>query len=282
MKKFLSILICLLISNSNIFAKNLNQTPAQELVPGGVAVINLPSDTTKAFYNNKQVFLLDNVSYKTAIIGIPLSLENSFKNKSKLEQQITYFNKNQKNTKNFFITLINYPTSRITIKNQQMVKPNNKNLNKIINDQKIIKNRYNAFNIYENINLKNITFESPVKGKKSSSFGSRRIINNIKKNPHKGMDIAAPIGAPIYSPLEGKVILAKNLYLPGNTVIIDHGKGLKTLYAHLDKIYIKENQFVKQNTKIGTVGKTGRVTGPHLHWSVILNGEAVNPKLFID
>lgn len=115
----------------------------------------------------------------------------------------------------------------------------------------------------------------------SSSFGSRRIINGQKKNYHTGMDIAAPLGTKVYSAGNGMVVAVfYNLLLTGNTVIVEHGKGLLTMYCHLDKITVTEGEKVTKTNILGTVGKTGRVTGPHLHWVVILNSVKVDPKLF--
>ncbi len=281
LKKVLT-LISLLLPITFIYGSQVTGFPKQELVPGGIAIIEIPINTIKATYKNKPLFITKKNNKKYTIIGIPLNLESNIKQNKKLKQKITIHTKDGKSQiKNFFINLKKYPTSKITIKNQQMVKPNNNNLNTIINDQMLLKASYKHYQKYPNNNLNNLILSQPTKGIASSSFGARRIINNIKKNPHKGMDIASPKGTPIYSSQPGKVILAKNLYLPGNTVIIDHGKGFKTLYAHLDKIFVKNNQFIKQNYKIGTVGNTGRVTGPHLHWSVILNGEVINPNLFL-
>lgn len=95
------------------------------------------------------------------------------------------------------------------------------------------------------------------------------------------MDIASPSGRSIKATSSGKVIYAGNLFFTGNVVYLDHGNGLISLYAHLSKILVKKNQTIKKGQTIGKVGKTGRVTGPHLHWSVYLNGNAVDPALFL-
>ncbi len=94
------------------------------------------------------------------------------------------------------------------------------------------------------------------------------------------MDIAAPEGAEVFSSGEGVVIDASDYFFSGNMVTIDHGHGLLTLYAHLSRIDVSVGDVVTKTTRIGLVGTTGRVTGPHLHFGVILNGEVVNPALF--
>jgi murein DD-endopeptidase MepM/ murein hydrolase activator NlpD len=90
----------------------------------------------------------------------------------------------------------------------------------------------------------------------------------------------AKLGTPIKAVLDGKVMIAKNFFFSGNVIYIDHGKGLISLYAHLNKFNVKVGDKVKKNQIIGKVGKTGRVTGAHLHYGIALNGNMVDPKLF--
>jgi len=111
----------------------------------------------------------------------------------------------------------------------------------------------------------------------STPFGARRIINNKIKYAHSGTDFRAKMGTPVKAVLSGKVVVARNFYLTGNTVIINHGLGLYSLYAHLSKIRVKEGQKVKAGQVIGNVGSTGRSTGPHLHLGIYINGMRVDP-----
>ncbi len=113
----------------------------------------------------------------------------------------------------------------------------------------------------------------------STPFGARRIINGKKRSVHWGTDFRAPKGAPVFASLSGKVVLARRLYFTGNTVIIDHGLGIHTLYAHLSKILVREGQFVKAGQVIGKVGSTGRSTGPHLHFGFYVEGVKADPML---
>jgi murein DD-endopeptidase MepM/ murein hydrolase activator NlpD len=121
----------------------------------------------------------------------------------------------------------------------------------------------------------------PIPGVRSSSFGMRRIFNGESRNPHTGMDIAAPVGTPVRAPLAGTVIDTGDYFFNGNTVFVDHGRGMISMYCHLSAIDVQPGQHVAAGTTLGKVGMTGRATGPHLHWGLSLNRAWVDPELFV-
>ncbi|MEO5822426.1 MAG: M23 family metallopeptidase [Vicinamibacteraceae bacterium] len=120
-------------------------------------------------------------------------------------------------------------------------------------------------------------FVAPVPHRRSSPFGSRSIFNGVPRERHGGMDFASPAGAIIRAPAAGRVVVVGPLYWTGNTVVIDHGQGLYSILAHMTRTLVREGDTVASGARLGTVGATGRVTGPHLHWSVRLGGTRVDP-----
>lgn len=171
-----------------------------------------------------------------------------------------------------------YREQRLTVTNQSYVTPNQEQLDRIGDERKIIDA---ALNDYRDLGIDGVTLAPPVDGPRSSSFGLRRFFNDEPRSPHKGMDIAASKGEPINAPRAGVVTATGNYFFNGNTVIVDHGQGLVTMYCHLSEIAVESGQPLSTGETLGAVGATGRVTGPHLHFGTYLNGTAVDPAILL-
>ena len=127
-----------------------------------------------------------------------------------------------------------------------------------------------------------LKFIIPADGIMTGKFGTKRFYNGKEGSFHNGLDVAAEKGSPIISPSKGKVILTGNYYYNGKFIIIDHGKGLKSIFIHLDDILVEEGEVISKGDLIGKIGNTGKSTGPHLHWSLLLNKTYVDPEYFLD
>ena len=124
-------------------------------------------------------------------------------------------------------------------------------------------------------------FEWPAKGVISGVYGSQRILNGVPKWPHYGLDIANETGTPVYAPVDGVVTMANDLYYSGNTLILDHGMRVFSTFLHMDTIAVEVGETVKQGEQIGTIGSTGRSTGPHLDWRINLGNTRLDPQTII-
>lgn len=171
-----------------------------------------------------------------------------------------------------------YREQRLTVKNQSYVTPDQAQLDRIGRERKIIDA---ALGNFRDVPLDGLQLATPVSGPRSSSFGLRRFFNDQPRSPHKGMDIAANEGVPIKAPRAGIVTATGDYFFNGNTVIVDHGQGFITMYCHLSDIGVAEGDDVARGDVLGAVGKTGRVTGAHLHFGTYLNGTAVDPAILL-
>jgi murein DD-endopeptidase MepM/ murein hydrolase activator NlpD len=252
--------------------------PQSEPVPGGVAVIPLShsEEAPRAYFNDRRVMVVKEGDSWVAVVGIPLDakpgdyllkVEDAAARDKTADTQIA-----------FAVHDKEYETQRLTIKDKRKVEPTAQDLKRIRRESHLMQAAFTAWHDQADVPLQ---FDLPAQGPMSSPFGLRRIFNGEPRNPHSGIDIAAPAGAPIHAPAAGRVTAVGNYFFNGNTVLIDHGQGLVTMYCHMRKIAVKKGQDVARGDVIGYVGHTGRATGPNVHWSVSLNDARVDPRLFL-
>lgn len=280
--KFIILAISIVIYSVGFASYAINELPQESRVPGGIAIIDLKLPRTNhnavlptVYYLGNRTLVLPDPNTENnwiTIVGIPLN--------AKLGANTIHVTfKNKKITKSFIVKPKKYPEERITVHEVRKVSP-------LQDDKILIEKQYleiiKTYATWTNNEVNSAHLILPVHGRKSSPFGLRRIMNNVAKDPHSGLDIAAPIGTEIKCPLEGQVINIGNFFYNGNTVFVDHGQGFITSYCHLSSIAVKTGQKLQKGDAIGQVGRTGRVTGAHLHWSVSLNNVRVDPQLFID
>jgi len=238
--------------------------------PGGIAYIDLGAAEGAApqvTYDNKRVLVREKDGNWQAVIGVPLGEETGKASISLADGTVLSFD----------VTEHAYREQHLEV-SQSYVSLSQENLDRNSRERKIINA---ALNNYRDAPLAEISLAPPVDGPRSSSFGLRRFFNGEPRNPHSGMDIAVPEGTSISAPRSGIITSTGDYFFNGNTVFIDHGQGLVTMYCHLNEIGVEDGQTVAAGDTIGLVGKTGRVTGAHLHFGTYLNGNAVDPALLL-
>ncbi len=269
--KKINFIILLLLSNITLANIKIENTP----IPGGIAVVDFQSNHSnpKAFYSDVPVYIQHiKDQHWQALIGIPL-LAKVGKRYITIKDFST-----QKIT--FKVYKHDYKEQHISLtgKKKKYVNPNLKHMDRIKRERPILSKTRKLFS---KKSLFNGQFIQPVKGVITSPFGLKRFYNGQPRRAHTGLDFSGSMGTPIHAPADGKVILTGHFFFNGNSVFIDHGQGLISVYIHMNKHLVKQAQLVKQGDKIGTIGQTGRATGSHLHWGVYLNQTAVNPKLLL-
>ena len=237
--------------------------PSEGAVPGGIYSLPLPSGIDSARYQGQPVL----IHRGRALVGIHINAEAG-------EHELSLAGPGGSRTHRFSVTAKQYPEEHLTIANQRMVSPAAADLARI---EKETQRQLALYRLFTPRQLDVTPFHQPVEGRVSSVFGRRRVLNGQPRSPHSGLDLAADIGTPVQAPALAKAVLVDDLYFNGKTLFLDHGQGLVTMYCHLSAILVEEGDEVERGQVIGQVGATGRVTGPHLHWSVSLNGNRVDP-----
>ncbi len=255
----------------HVFSQEL---PEPSAVPGGIAIQRLgPSEKPpQVKFNGRRVLVIGDAAEWNAIVGISLATEAG----SSLQVDVAWPNGTSE-TRSIVVGSKLYATQELTVKPGQ-VNLSAENLARHRRERVHLKTMRQTFS---EPFIGSLTLVQPCEGTRSSSFGLRRIFNGESRNPHSGMDLAAPKGTPVVAAAAGRVIDVGNYFFSGNIIIIDHGQGLLTLYAHLSEMDVAVGKMVASGQQIGRVGATGRVTGPHLHFSVYLNAVPVDPALFL-
>jgi murein DD-endopeptidase MepM/ murein hydrolase activator NlpD len=250
--------------------------PHDHPVPGGIVVLSLPARTAEppvVHYDHQRVLVVRNAAQWVAVVGIPLAIQPGTQS-----VQVRSGNSGLQNL-SFAVHDKQYAVQHLTLSNQRMVDPNPEDLQRITREQGRIAA---ALAHWSDTPPRDLLLMQPAAGEFSSPFGLTRFFNQQPRKPHSGLDIAAPQGTPVRAPADGMVLDSGDFFFNGQTVFLDHGQGLITMYCHLQKIAVKPGQRVARGTVLGAVGMTGRATGPHLHWSVSLNRALVDPQLFLE
>ena len=250
------------------------QLPEANAVPGGIAIVsvtNASSPQPLVKFNGQRVMVVRHQQTWQAVVGLPLSLAPG-------QHMLAVTSGNSHQQVSFQVRNKKYETQYLTIANKRQVDPNAEDLRRILQEKEIING---AFTAWSESLADDLQFDLPAVGRFSSAFGLRRFFNKQPRQPHSGLDIAAPEGAPILAPAAGVVLETGDYFFNGNTILLDHGQGLVTMYNHLSRIDVRKGDAVRRGQQIGAIGKTGRVTGAHLHWTVSLNNARVDPMLFL-
>ncbi len=266
------VLVCLAMGMS--IANAELTLPRASAVPGGVVMIDIEGESSEAPYvsfEGDAVMVLPRERGWVALVGIPLA-------RTPGSAAIQIRRGSSTLTRGFTIEGKQYRTQALKVAPKH-VDLSPADAARVEREQPHLRAMYGTFTAQMPESLR---FIPPVKGPRSSSFGLRRVFNNQPRNPHSGMDIAAPVGTPVVAPAPGTVIDTGDYFFNGGTVSVDHGRGRVTMYCHLSRIDAKVGQKVSAGEKLGEVGATGRVTGPHLHWGVALNRAFVDPALFLE
>lgn len=266
--------LCTFIAGLLLMAGNALALPVHAPVPGGIAVLRLASiapDAPVVRFNDIPQAVIRQRGQWLVLIGIPLDTAAG-RHRAVVDDQ------GRKLELAFDVLPKNYPTQRLRIPDGRMVQPPPEVEARIAMEQQRIAEMKRHFSPQS---VPETDFIQPAAGRLSSRFGVRRILNGEPRSPHAGLDVAVGTGAPVLSAAAGSVLAVEDFYFTGGTVVIDHGQGVLTLYAHLSRIDVLPGQVLKKGETIGASGVSGRATGPHLHWVVILGGTAVDPELFL-
>jgi hypothetical protein len=249
--------------------------PVSAPVPGGVAVVCVGSASgpvPRVTFAGNRVLVARVGDTWRAVVGLPLAL------KPGPHEIVVQEGADAARTLGFEVGAHAYGEQHVKLRDRRMVEPPKADLRRIAREQETI---LKAFSTWSEPTAGELLLDLPAPGRISGGFGMARFFNEQPRAPHSGLDIAAPAGTPIAAPAAGTVIETGEFFFNGRTVILDHGEGLITMYNHLDRVDVAKGARVARGDVLGTVGRTGRVTAAHLHWTVSLNNARVDPALFL-
>lgn len=247
--------------------------PNESAVPGGVKILRIdPQEDVPPYVDvdGHRALVVRDGEHWTAVIGIPLAAPLG-------PEQVIVRGPASRQVLEFIVHDKRYASQSLKVAPGK-VDLSPEDLARVNKEKPIIER---AMSRWSDEQPESLRMQQPIPGVRSSSFGMRRIFNGQSRNPHSGMDIAAATGTPVKAPLAGTVIDTGDFFFNGNTVFLDHGRGMISMYCHLSAINVRPGQKLAAGATLGEVGMTGRVTGPHLHWALNLNRAWVDPELFV-
>ncbi len=251
--------------------------PRHTPYPGGVAVVKIgeaDAPSSEVMFDGKRVLTLHQSGGWFALVGLALDTQPG--------KKILNIKTGESPPKPAYDTAFDvkpkaYPVQHLKISSRFM-QPTADDLKRIEREQMVIDR---AKKHWSDEAPSNLVLDLPAHGRLSARFGLRRVLNGEERSPHAGLDVAVGTGTPLRAAARGRVINTADYFYSGKTVFVDHGQGFITLYIHMSRIDVTEGDSVERGAVLGLSGATGRVTGPHLHWAVLLNGAYVDPELFL-
>lgn len=247
--------------------------PSSLAVPGGVAVVPLEGERAPASaqFADRRVMVLQEQGKWYAVVGVPLEVAAG------PYQIVTKDADGELREYPLVVADKAYRSQHLTVKNKNHVEPSAEELRRIGVERDALLAAFAAWSD----TAPEFELDLPTRGRLTSEFGLRRFFNDQPRKPHGGIDLAAPIGTPVVAPAPGKVIAVGDFFFNGHTVLVDHGQGMVSMYCHLRDTAVTPGQTLARGERLGSVGASGRATGPHLHWTVSLNSSAVDPLILL-
>ena len=250
--------------------------PTAANVPGGVALIPLGNASTgaprpRAWLDEQPVLVVAEGGRWLAIVGLALETAPG-------THQLRVETGTETLWVSFTVDPKHYPEQHIRLRDTSKVQLSASDLARVEKEVAAIRSLKRHWREADETDT---AFVVPADGRMTGRFGVRRFFNGEARAPHAGFDIAAPRGSVVRASASGVVLATDDYFFNGRTIFVDHGNGLISMYCHLDRIGVQPGEPVARGQYLGLSGMTGRATGPHLHWSVVLNGAMVDPELFV-